>query len=293
MQMPIRTLVLGLLLAFGATAASAQPKAPEATPIDPTATQLSTPQASTQTDPSMMHLAMHPAVEPQSIPIDPAMHPAVASQSVPIDSALQSASAEVQRVARWVSESGDNNSMPFLLVDKVNARVFAFDPGGHLQGTALVLIGMARGDRLLAPNSATMSNMPPKVRITPAGRFVSHLAIDSHGKELLVLDYDASISLHPVIKGTPKEHRAERIVSSSPLDHRISFGCINVPEDFYTTYVHPAFNKTQGVVYVLPEMSPASKLFGFNPVDEGTQQRATASTSNTRASQPVSAAGAQ
>jgi len=221
------------------------------------------------------------------------MRPAPASPSVPVDVALQSASAEVKRVARWVIDSKDNGGMPFLLVDKVNARVFAFDPAGHLQGTALVLLGMSRGDRLLAPNSATMSHMPPQVRITPAGRFVSHLGIDSHGKELLVLDYGASISLHPVIKGTPAEHRAERLASPSPLDHRISFGCINVPPDFYTTFVHPAFEKTQGIVYVLPEMGAASALFGFHPVDTAAEQGAAASASNASASQPVSAAGAQ
>ena len=267
MQIPIRTIVLGLLFAFSAKAAVAQPTAPEATP------------------------RINPATTRPSTLIDPAMRPAETPQSVSIDLALQSASAEVMRVARWVIDSGDNSGLPFLLVDKVNARVFAFDPAGHLQGTAPALLGMARGDRLLAPNSATMSRMPPQVRITPAGRFVSRLAIDSHGKELLVLNYEAAISLHPVVKGTPAEHRAERLASPTPLDNRISFGCINVPPEFYTTFVHPAFNKTKGVVYVLPETGPASELFGFHPFDAGTHQGATAS--NARTSQPVSAPGAQ
>jgi len=267
MQIPTRTIVLGLLLAFSAMDASAQSNVLGAThPIDPAATQLST-------------------------PIDPVMRPATAPQSAAIDLALQSASAEVKRVARWVIDSGDNGNMPFVLVDKVDAQVFAFDAAGHLQGTAPALLGMAKGDRLLAPNSASMSQMRPEVRITPAGRYVSRLAIDSHGKELLVIDYDASISMHPVVKGTPLEHRAERLASPTPVDNRISFGCINVPPEFYTTFVHPAFEKTQGVVYILPETRPASELFGFQPFDAATQPGATAS--NARASQPPSAAGAQ
>ena len=122
------------------------------------------------------------------------------------------------------------------------------------------------GDRLLAPNDAKMAAMPPQARITPAGRFVSRLAIDSHGKELLVLDYDAAISLHPVVKGTPAEHRAERLKSATSQDNRISFGCINVPPEFYATFVSPAFSHTKGVVYVLPETRPASELFGLHPV---------------------------
>lgn len=267
MRIQIRMMVLGLLLAFGAEAAGAQPNASGSTrPIDPAATQPPT-------------------------PIDLALHPVAVPQSAPIDLALQSASDEVKRVARWVITSGDNGGLPFLLVDKVDARVFAFDPAGHLQGNAPALLGMAQGDRLLAPNSASMSQMPPQLRITPAGRFVSRLAIDSHGKELLVLDYDAAISMHPVVKGTPAEHRAERLASPTPRDNRISYGCINVPPEFYTTFVHPAFNKTKGVVYVLPETGPASKLFGFQPVDAAEQQGVTAS--NARSSQPSSAAGAQ
>jgi len=126
------------------------------------------------------------------------------------------------------------------------------------------LVGMSKGVGRQAPTIAPHSAMSPQVRITPAGRFLSKLAIDSHGKELLVLDYDASISLHAVVKGTPKEHRAERLKSATAQDNRISFGCINVPPEFYTTKVSAAFTGTKGVVYVLPETSPASQLFGFN-----------------------------
>ena len=219
-------------------------------------------QASTPID-----LSLAPAATQQSTSINIAPPPAVATQSGPTVLTLQSASAEVKRVARWVSDSRDNGGLPFLLVDKANAQVFAFSPVGQLQGSAPVLLGMAKGDRLLAPNTAAMSQMPPQVRITPAGRFVSRLAIDSQGKELLVLDYDASISLHPVIKGTPEEHRAERLASVTSADNRISYGCINVPPTFYTTFVHAAFNQTKGIVYVLPETSTASQLFGFRAFD--------------------------
>ena len=253
MQIPIRTIVLGLLFAFTATSVRAQPKAPEVTP------------------------PINPAATPQSTPMDLVLHPATAPQSAPID-LLQSASEEVKRVARWVIDSGDNAHLPFLLIDKVNAQVLVFSPAGQLLGATPALLGMASGDRMLAPNNAPMSAMPPQVRITPAGRFVSRLAIDSHGKELLVLDYDASLSLHAVVKGTPEERRAERLKSPSPQDNRISFGCVNVPGEFYSKIVSPAFAKTKGIVYVLPETSPASAFFGIQPVGQavaGEQQGAT------------------
>ena len=269
MQAPIRTIVPCLLLAFAASPVCAQSNAPEPVPpVAPAATQQATPidlsvhpAAAPPTAP--LDLALHPAATPQTAPIDLALHPAVIAPPVDL---LQSASEDVKRVARWVVASGDNAGLPYLVIDKVNAHVYAFGPAGQVRGEAPALLGMSRGDRLLAPNSATMAQMSPQSRITPAGRFVSRLAIDSLGKELLVLDYDASISLHAVVKGTPKEHRAERLKSATAQDNRISFGCINVPVPFYSTIISPGFTGTKGIVYVLPETSPASAFFGFQPV---------------------------
>ncbi len=284
MQISIRPNVLGLLLAFSAMAVRAQPKSPEAPPpINPGETPQSIPLDLTlhPTGPlpsTPLDLTPHPTATSQSSPLDRALNSFEAPQSAPTDLTLLSASAEVQRVARWVIDSGDNAGMPYLLIDKVNATVYAFSRAGQLQGTAPALLGMGRGDRLIAPNNATMSQMTPQVRITPAGRFVSRLAIDSHRKELLVLDYAASISLHAVVKGTPAEHRAERLKSPTSLDNRISFGCINVPAAFYSNVVSPAFTNTRGIVYVLPETSPASAMFGMDHVGgvaSGAQQGTT------------------
>ena len=178
---------------------------------------------------------------------------------------LEAASAEVKRVARWVVFSGDNRGLPFLLVDKVNAQALVFSPAGRLEGSAPVLLGMARGDRLLAPNSATMAVMKPEQRITPAGRFESRLAKDYEGAELLVLDYEAAISLHPVLTKKPEERRLERLQTATAEDNRISFGCINVPAEFYAKVVSPTFARTRGIVYVLPESESASEIFGLDP----------------------------
>lgn len=266
MNIPTRTIVLGLVLGLTATAVRAQTKAAETTP------------------------PINAATTPHSTPMDLTLRPAAALPSTSVDLALQSASEEVKRVARWVIESGDNARLPFLLIDKVNAQVFTFSAAGQLQGMTPALLGMARGDRMLAPNDAPMSAMPPQVRITPAGRFVSRLMLDSDGKEVLVLDYDASLSLHAVIEGTPKERRAERLKSATPEDNRISFGCINVPVEFYSKIVSPAFTGTKGIVYVLPETSPASAMFGLQPAGAalaGAPQGATSQES--RAVQPAPA----
>jgi len=191
-----------------------------------------------------------------------------------VDFKNQSASPDVRHVALWVLDSDDNRNMPYMIVDKVNARVFAFDAHGNLLGADTALLGLARGDRSVEGiGDRKMSAIRPEERTTPAGRFKASLDHDVHGQEILVIDYADSISLHPVVKGTPAEHRAQRMASASSLDKRISYGCINVPLKFYKTIVSPNFAHTYGIVYILPEMSPVSEFFGFQDVDTQTQAR--------------------
>jgi hypothetical protein len=271
MKTSIPLIALGWLLASNAVPAQAQ-AAPVAIPAGasaPTAPlnlSLSRTAGAPLPAPAPSAAAMPAVVAPQAAHFDTST-PADEFPLVPVDLALQSSSDEVKRVARWVTRSRDNSGLPFVLIDKANARVYSFSPAGVLQAAAPVLLGMAKGDKLVAPNSAAMSEMPPPSRITPAGRFLSRLAIDADGKELLVLDYEASISLHPVVKGTPEEHRAARLKSPTSDDNRISFGCVNAPPEFYTRFISAPFKHTRGVVYVLPEMSSAASLFGFNPDD--------------------------
>jgi hypothetical protein len=170
---------------------------------------------------------------------------------------LEPASREARIKADWVVNSGDNRGMPFVIIDKTDARVFVFDMDGTLLGAAPALLGLAVGDASVPGIGARkMSLILPKERTTPAGRFVAALGHNARGKEILWVDYNNAISLHPVVKGTPWERRAERLASPTPLDNRISFGCINVPVPFFHDVVHPVFSAGSGVVYVLSEENP-------------------------------------
>ena len=176
----------------------------------------------------------------------------------------ESASPESRSVANWVVNSGDNRNMPFLIVDKNQAKVFAFAPNGQLRGAAPVLLGLALGDDSIPGiGDRALSNIRPEERITPAGRFVASLGRNIHGKEILWVDYDSAISLHRVITSQPKERRLQRLSSPIAMEHRISYGCINVPVKFYDSVVSPAFTKTNGIVYVLPEVRLANEVFGY------------------------------
>ncbi|WP_187770713.1 hypothetical protein [Cognatilysobacter lacus] len=177
---------------------------------------------------------------------------------------------EVKLVADWALDSTDNRGLPYLIVDKVDATVFVFDARGRLQGTGPALLGITPGDRAPAGVGAEkLAAMPVQDRITPAGRFVASLDRDLHGQSILWIDYASALALHRIVKGTVDERRAERMQTASSQDNRISYGCINVPADFFDTVVIPAFKGTSGVVYILPEMGTARETFGAYDVDSG------------------------
>jgi hypothetical protein len=185
------------------------------------------------------------------------------------DFAGEPASNDVRRIADWVLAAGNNANMPFVIVDKVAAKVFVFDPQGRLVGAAPALLGLARGDDI-APGTGDrkLADIGPKDRITPAGRFVASLGADLGVKDVLWVDYKSGVALHRVITTNPSEHRLQRLAALSPAEHRISYGCINVPTAFYDRIIDPVFAATSGVVYILPETRPIDQVFGLAGHDQ-------------------------
>ena len=176
------------------------------------------------------------------------------------------ASGDVSKLIDWISESGDNRSLPFAIVDKIGARVFVFDAHGVLVGASPALLGLARGD--VAPagiGDRKLSSIRPEERVTPAGRFVASIGPNLTAKEVLWVDYASAVSLHRVVTSNPGENRLERLASESALDNRISYGCINVPATFFDAVVKPSFSGTAGIVYVLPEAGPLDMVFAMAP----------------------------
>ena len=149
-----------------------------------------------------------------------------------------------------------------------------FDRKGQLLGATPALLGLAIGDDSVPGiGSRKISSILPHERTTPAGRFVASLARDPKGVELLWVDYDTSVSLHRVVPGQPHERRAQRLASPTPVDNRVTYGCINVSAKFYDTVVNPTFTGTDGIVYVLPETRPARQVFGSYDVIEAARAR--------------------
>jgi hypothetical protein len=179
------------------------------------------------------------------------------------------ASRTARLIADWIVDSADNQGLPFVIVDKIDAKIFVFDAGGRIRGAAPALLGLARGDHTVPGiGDRELSDMPPETRTTPAGRFVAAMGMDARGEDVVWVDYDAGVSLHRVLTTKPEERRLQRLATPTPLDNRISYGCINVPARFYETVISPAFTGTTGIVYVLPEIRSAREVFGSYDVAE-------------------------
>jgi hypothetical protein len=177
---------------------------------------------------------------------------------------VETASKDVRAVLDWIAASGDNRGLAYVVVDKLNAKVFLFDSRGRLQDATSALLGLGLGDDTVPGiGSRMLATIRAEERTTPAGRFVAALGHDLE-QDVLWIDYDAAVSLHRVIAGRPEERRSERLKSPSTLDKRISYGCINVPAAFYDNMIVPAFRGTVGIVYILPETKSVAAVFGFS-----------------------------
>ncbi len=170
-------------------------------------------------------------------------------------------SANARRVANWVVGSANNGGLPFAIIDKTGAKVFIFDANGRLQGATFALLGLARGDSSTPGiGRLKLSAITPAERTTPAGRFVGQLGVDN-AQSVFWIDYNDSIAMHPVVLGSPGDHRFARLATASALDKRITFGCVNVPAKFYYDVVFKTFSGTQGVSYILPDSKTVTDVF--------------------------------
>jgi hypothetical protein len=142
-----------------------------------------------------------------------------------------------------------------------------------LRGATPVLIGAAIGDDSIAGiGSRPIALVEPHERTTPAGRFEGERGRNAGGEDVVWVDYDAAVSMHRVRANEPRERRLERLASPRTDDNRISYGCINVPVDFYEAMLQPAFAASRGVVYVLPEIKPLEEVFTALPKDKDVEQ---------------------
>ena len=207
-------------------------------------------------------LAASPPATAQGVAAGPAAQPG--RERAGADFGGERRSDDARAVGDWIVRSGDNAGLAFVIVDKLDAKVFVFDARGRLKGASPALLGLGPGDETVPGIGARrLATIRAEERTTPAGRFVAALGHDLE-QDVLWIDYDSAVSLHRVIAGRPEERRSERLKSPSALDRRISYGCINVPPEFYDRMIISAFLGTVGIVYILPETKAVGAVFGIS-----------------------------
>lgn len=167
--------------------------------------------------------------------------------AVQADLARESASANVRQLAQWAVDSGDHAGLPFVVVDKERARLFAFDGTGQLRASAPVLLGAVRSDA-------------PEAPATPAGRFVADTWQSTVTGSVVFVDGDVALSLHALPSPASPGRAAQRLASDRVEDKRISDGSLHVASDFYRDYIAPLQGRTS-IAYVLPEVLPLHGTF--------------------------------
>ena len=214
-------------------------------------------------------IALLPALAGLTWPVDASgrrapgsRHTSPAAASAPaVDNTARS--AEATRGADWIAASNDNGALPYIIVDKKDASLFLFDATGKPLARVPVLIGVAAGDDATPGiGSKNLAEIGPAEKTTPAGRFLARFGLAVGGQRILWVDFGTSVALHPIPPTvSPKERRRQRMLSPTPDDNRITFGCINVPTAFYNRSVRPLFQKKGGYVYVLPDTKPLETVF--------------------------------
>jgi len=164
------------------------------------------------------------------------------------DLSREHASPEVRHVARWIVNSQDHAGLPFLVVDKAKARLFAFDATGRLLASAPLLLGASHADG------------PAAEAATPAGRFVAATWLPVKGDSMVWINADAALSLHGMPSGVTPGRGAQRLASKEVEDKRISDGSLHVAGPFYREYLAPLKGQAS-IAYVLPEVLPVREVF--------------------------------
>lgn len=184
----------------------------------------------------------------------------------------QEVSKSVANLTEWVVNTNNNNTLPFIIADKKNAELYVFDNSGKLINKSSALFGEQIGDIIKSEND----------KITPSGRFYGEVARSinpdennfSYGRTIDFARYgDADIAIHKLYTGFADENRQERLDSKNVADNRISYGCINVEEEFLNKNILPQFKQRGGIVYILPETKEGIRSFkSENPSIKFTQE---------------------
>ena len=168
-------------------------------------------------------------------------------------------------VVQNIVSQNDSQGKQFIVADKQAGTLTMYTALGQQITSTPALFGKTKGDGVSSKN-------------TPSGRFETkqaNVSTEGYGGSAQVLTQNgqnlqlggSSYAIHRVYTKYASENRQGRLDTPTATDNRISRGCINVPVDFYDTYLN---SNQDAVVYVMPE-TDAGRTGVFDVVPTATQ----------------------
>jgi hypothetical protein len=168
--------------------------------------------------------------------------------------ARERAAPEVQEVAQWAVASQDHAGLPFVVVDKTQARLFAFDPQGQLLGSTAILSSRPQG-------------VPTPVAAAPTGRFVTDTGLSAHADGIVWVNAGIGFSVYGTPAGQDAGFAPQPWASGDGDNQAVADGTLRVAGDFYREHLSNLKSQVS-VAYVLSQGQPWHEVLGnYMPAD--------------------------
>ncbi len=132
-----------------------------------------------------------------------------------------------------ISSTVYGNQSPIITADKVKGIISVYYPDTKEVIVAPALFGKVKSNKLNMENYDKPSKFDG---ITPAGIYPIEKIYSWHlNSDMLVFIKGKSsvAAIHPLWTKNPDQKRVQRLLSETPLDNRITSGCINVDPVFF------------------------------------------------------------
>lgn len=146
----------------------------------------------------------------------------------------------------------DTDSKPVLTANKTEGTLTVYWPDTGKKIVEPALFGKVKSNVL----DWDVYNIPGKRNnyITPSGTFPIKKMISWRLNENMLVyieGKEAIAAIHPLWNANPDQNRLQRLSSVTPLDNRITGGCINVDSTFYYSVLDHLPDGT--ILTILPE----------------------------------------
>ena len=195
-------------------------------------------------------------------------------------------SPNAKRVADWIAAQNRPSDVS-QIVDPATGVLYVMK-GGKVVADSTALFGKAgvasiqHLENKFGGRSAwyDQDHTPEANKITPAGRYSLEKEDDSDYGTRLVFNQSLGVAfaIHRLYLGDPKERRQQRLDSATTSDNAITYGCVNVSNDFYDNTLAKFDYSGGAFAYLLP--SDPSQLNALVDMPD-TNLRATSTTTTT------------